>query len=87
MDFLPEEIENIILDYKYQLEIAEKKEKVHRELQTRIEYQQYSYHFSMLRKDGKDIYFYYSEYFNRLVMIRNDSGVRHIASNTYITYL
>ena len=37
MEQLPKDLQNIIVDYKYQLEVSEKKERLHRELTEQLE--------------------------------------------------
>ena len=66
---LPQDLEDIILKYKYQLDLAEKIKKLNNEFHTKATYIYVNQCFSYMRIGHETRYYYYSEYFNRLILV------------------
>ena len=86
MDKLPLEIEKIILNYKDQLDFAEKYDKVVQQLKNHVKYESDSERFSHLSFNGLEIHYYLSLGSDLMVIRRGYRGT-HYFHNNEIVYL
>ena len=86
MDILPIELENIVNEYKQELETEDKRKILNMQFKNEIKIQNCNY-FSKIVKGENDIYYYYSNYFHKLIILKNPKDYKGINDNSIITYL
>ena len=71
MNNLPKDIENIILDYKEQLEIAEKYQNLLNQMKRDVYIWNFGNLFTMRTMGNYEIFYYYSEFLFLIITIKN----------------